>query len=112
MIRMLLLAALGLTGCLPSVEETCKDIATNQCDLCYTCSQDFDGTTLCGTNGTQEQCVTTLAARCETQAATVEDSKGALDDCYQQFDAYQCEGLLQDFASGATPVPDSCGYYL
>jgi hypothetical protein len=112
MIRLLLMATLGLVGCLPSVEETCKEIAETHCERCYTCSQDFNGSTLCGVDGNQNQCISTLSQRCETQAATVEASKDALDDCLDQVESSQCESLLQDFAAGADSVPDSCGYYL
>jgi len=112
MYRYLFVFMLGSAACLPEVEETCEEIATQQCELCFTCSSDFDGQQLCQAGGTKQACVSALTDRCQTQAATVQEPKDALSKCLDDVNGYQCEQVLRDHVSGARPIPAQCDYYL
>ena len=110
-----LLALLFSSGCFPTVDASCEELADQQCEACFSCASDaFSGGELCdlATAATEESCRTDLQDICSQQASTLSQPSVQQEECSDSLDKDTCSDLLGRTALNQSFTTYQCAYLL
>ena len=103
---------LMITGCTPSIEVTCENIAEMQCDKCTSCAPDAKRAKgLCGISDT-ETCLDVMTSKCNSGSSELQEPKTSLENCEEELSAMMCSTLFLSETQGHANTVPACVPFL